>query len=53
MVKIETIDKMLDYGGSFVKALAHAWLQADPINKKKLEDNFDYFKTYEELKIKF
>ncbi len=48
MVTIKGIECMETYGGSFVQALANAWNHADHINKKKLENTFDYFKEYEE-----
>ena len=35
-------------GGSFVKALAHCYLMADPVNKAKLRETFaGYFDVYE------
>jgi hypothetical protein len=35
-------------GGSFVKALAHCWCMADPVNKAKLRETFaGYFDVYE------
>jgi len=41
-------EKMLGYGGSFVKQLAILWRKADPINKARLEECFsDYFEEYE------
>lgn len=46
------IDAMEMYGGSFVKALANAWCRADPINKRKLEETFDYFENYERQAIR-
>jgi len=41
------IKEMEKYGGSFVKALAEAWRHADHINKKKIEETFDYFEQYQ------
>jgi len=46
MVSNECIDEMEVYGGSFVRAIAIAWVHADFINKKKLEKAFDYFEEY-------
>lgn len=35
-------------GGSFVKALAHCYLMADPVNKTKLRETFaGHFDVYE------
>jgi hypothetical protein len=35
-------------GGSFIKALAHCYLMADPVNKAKLRETFaGYFDVYE------
>ena len=48
MATIKGVECMEKYGGSFVKALASAWYQADLINKKKLESTFEYFKEYDE-----
>jgi hypothetical protein len=40
-------DNMKKYGGSFVEALAEAFLRADPFNKIKLRDTFpDIFSQY-------
>jgi len=50
MIDVDTIEKMQNYGGSFVKAIAEAWLHADPNNRKKLEETFPYFKEYDEMK---
>lgn len=39
--------EMATYGGSFVKALAHAFFCADPENRKRLRTAFgDYFIKY-------
>lgn len=39
---------MENQGGSFVKALAHCYLMADPVNKAKLREAFaGYFDVYE------
>jgi hypothetical protein len=32
----EVLDLMASHGGSFVKALAQAWMRADTVNKSKL-----------------
>lgn len=38
------------YGGSFVKALAMAWMYADVFNWSRLEKAFpDYIKKYQEM----
>lgn len=35
-------------GGGFVKALAHCYCEADPVNKAKLRETFaGYFENYE------
>lgn len=35
-------------GGSFVKALAHCYLMADPVNKALLREAFaNYFESYQ------
>lgn len=39
---------MEEYGGSFVKALAHCYYMADATNKAKLREAFaNYFDDYE------
>ena len=48
---IDINKSMRQYGGSFIKALAEAWSQADMINKKKLQKTFgnywlDYYNQY-------
>lgn len=47
MMSNSGINLMLKRGGSFVKAIAHAWNVADDINKTKLEQKFSYFREYE------
>jgi len=50
-VHYETVQNMLRFGGSFVKALARAAECADPINLKKLVQAFpDYFDEYHPTK---
>jgi hypothetical protein len=45
--KIEIIENMEKFGGSFVKALSQCILRADPSNLQKLEDAFgEYFEMY-------
>lgn len=43
---LDGVRRMQECGGSFVRAIAEAWHHADPINRKKLEDTFPYFKEY-------
>lgn len=46
-----TIDKMLEYGGSFVKALALAANMADDENLQKIKDTWpEYWQKYTEMK---
>ncbi|MEY4442577.1 MAG: hypothetical protein RL442_1577 [Pseudomonadota bacterium] len=41
---------MQEYGGSFVRALGHAALQADPENLRKVKDTWpDYWSKYQEM----
>ena len=41
------VQAMLTHGGSFVKALAHAWQVADEINRRKIRDTWsEYFGMY-------
>lgn len=43
-----TITRMLECGGSFAKAIAHAWAYADDKNRARLESAFaDLFARYE------
>lgn len=45
--KLEIVENMEKYGGSFVKALAQCILRADPDNLLKLETTFsEYFEEY-------
>lgn len=44
----ETIERMMEFGGSFAKSIAHAWAYADDKNRAKLEQAFaDLFARYE------
>jgi hypothetical protein len=44
----DIIERMRAYGGSFARALAEAYLVADPGNRAKLEQAFaDLFARYE------
>lgn len=36
----ECLRNMLRFGGDFAKALAEAWIKADPINDRKLGEAF-------------
>jgi hypothetical protein len=36
----QTIDAMLKYGGSFIKALAACYIAADPDNQGKIRDTW-------------
>ncbi|SEJ99761.1 hypothetical protein [Achromobacter sp. NFACC18-2] len=36
----ETAETMHQYGGSFVKMLAQAWLVADPMNQARVKEAF-------------
>lgn len=43
-----TIERMRAYGGSFARAMAEAYLVADPENRAKLKQAFaDLFARYE------
>lgn len=43
----EVVQMMEKMGGSFVKAIAHCWHMADPINKRKMAGCFnEYFSEY-------
>ncbi|MCK4686611.1 MAG: hypothetical protein KAT66_00615 [Candidatus Lokiarchaeota archaeon] len=47
--EFKIVDKMAEYGGSFVKALAQCFYKADAINFKKLKIAFsDYWEVYED-----
>ena len=37
MNKHRTIEAMRQHGGSFVRALAEAWLRGDELNRQKIE----------------
>lgn len=48
--KLDTINAMVLYGGSFVRALSQAWLRADARNAAKIEMAFpEYIKEYQEI----
>ena len=43
-----TIERMLQYGGSFARAIAEAWIHADDKNRARLVTEFaDLFARYE------
>ena len=44
----DTIERMRAYGGSFARAIAEAYIVADPANRARLEAAFgDLFARYE------
>jgi hypothetical protein len=46
---LDIAGRMLLYGGSFAKAIADAWMCADPENRARLEQAFaDLFARYAE-----
>jgi hypothetical protein len=46
-MNIHIASRMLQYGGSFAKAIADAWVCADAQNRAKLEQAFgDLFQRY-------
>lgn len=46
-LKLDTVELMKRFGGSFVKALAECILRADQTNLKKLQDAFgNYISQY-------
>lgn len=48
--RIATIKAMQTYGGSFVKALANAWQQADYHNSAKIEATWpEYIEKYKAM----
>lgn len=48
----KVIDKMLIHGGSFVKALAEAYIHADPINRAKIRETWaDYWQNYTRMSL--
>lgn len=49
--EIKIVEKMLRFGGGFVKALAKCFYQADPINFQKLKNAFPEY--WEEYRSKF
>ena len=47
---LRTIDKMLEYGGSFVRALAEAARHADAVNLQKIKDTWpEYWQQYTDM----
>jgi hypothetical protein len=45
-----TVEAMVRYGGSFVKALGQAWYAADSDNKSRLRAAFpEYWKQYADI----
>lgn len=49
----EAVHAMRQFGGSFVKALAQAWLVADVVNQQRVKEAFpDYFHIYRNLAAK-
>ncbi len=49
--EFKIVDKMAEYGGSFVKALAQCFYKADAINFKRLKIAFpEYWKTYDDVR---
>lgn len=50
---INIADNMMEFGGSFVKALGKALIHADIHNSHKLAGAFpEYFEEYKNIKIK-
>lgn len=48
--QMRVVEEMENYGGSFVKALAQCYYQADPINFAKLQNTFlEYWEQYEKM----
>lgn len=48
--KLDMVDAMKRFGGSFVKALAECFILADDLNLAKLEQAFpEYVKQYQEM----
>lgn len=48
----EVVETMIQYGGSFVKAMAHAYQLADYDNKRRLQLAFpEYWKEYDEMTL--
>jgi hypothetical protein len=46
--ELNTVQKMIRFGGSFVKALGNAFIHADPNNFQKLKSAFpNYWQEYE------
>ena len=53
MLESEIVDAMANYGGSFVKGLAHLYNMADFDNRRILVDAFaHYFKEYDEIALR-
>ena len=48
--KLDIANAMIDFGGSFVKALGYALIRADSINTYKIKITFDeYWLQYKEM----
>ena len=48
--RLNVANMMIKYGGSFVKALGHALIQADRINTTKIKINFgEYWQQYKNM----
>lgn len=48
--RVATIKAMQTYGGSFVKALANAWMHADEDNSAKIEATWpEYIEKYKAM----
>jgi hypothetical protein len=46
-MNIHIASRMLQYGGSFARAIADAWMCADPANRDRLETAFQsLFQSY-------
>lgn len=49
----QIVAAMVEYGGSFVKALAEAWRRADPVNRKLIKDTWpEYWERYKQMVTK-
>lgn len=45
--RYKTSEAMKRFGGSFVSCIAQAWINGDPFNRRKVENQFaNYFKEY-------
>lgn len=48
--EMKIVEAMKTYGGSFVKALAEAYIRADHYNRGKIRATWDdYWNTYKEM----